>query len=485
MNAHSLRSVRLDGPADVDGFLDRAARLLAAGAHPEAVAWRVAGERAEAQSDLFAGDEVRDGPLVAPAARLPAAFREIAARALLHSDATRHALAYRLAWRLRRAPQLMSIATDAEVARFAALSKSVRRDMHKMTAFVRFRRVAAPDGGEAFVAWFEPDHHIVEATAPFFKRRFANMRWSILTPRRCAHWDGATLVLSPGADKRNAPDGDALEEAWRAYYAAIFNPARLNLAAMTREMPRKYWRNLPEADLIAPLARKASARAADMVAAAPTPARRSAPAAASPSRAAAEACGSLAEISGALPGCRNCDLFRHATQVVPGEGAAHARLALVGEQPGDEEDLSGRPFVGPAGRVLNAALERVGVDRSQTFVTNAVKHFKFEPRGKKRIHKKPGAREIAACRGWLVRELELVRPRLVVALGATAAASLLGKAAPLRDLRGRTIGLANGLEMRATVHPSYLLRIEDPDAKKAGWRAFLDDLAAARELSET
>lgn len=133
--------------------------------------------------------------------------------------------------------------------------------------------------------------------------------------------------------------------------------------------------------------------------------------------------------------------------------------------------------------MLNAALERVGIDRTQTYVTNAVKHFKFEPRGKKRIHKKPGAREVAACHGWLARELELVRPRLVVALGATAAGSLLGRATPLKDVRGRTIPLAGGLDMRATVHPSYLLRLIDEDDKKREWRSFLADLREIQALA--
>jgi uracil-DNA glycosylase len=310
------------------------------------------------------------------------------------------------------------------------------------------------------------------------------MRWSILTPRGSAHWDGATLRFGPPADRRNAPGADALEEAWRAYYAAIFNPARLNLRAMTKEMPKKYWRNLPEADLIAPLARKAASRAADMIAAAPTTARARAPAAPEKPRADAKDCASLAEIAAALPACVNCDLYRHATQVVPGEGAPRARIMFVGEQPGDAEDLQGRPFVGPAGRLLNEALLRTGVDRAQTFVTNAVKHFKFEPRGKKRIHKKPGSREIAACNGWLAQEIDLVRPCLIVALGATAVSALTGRATALKDVRGHETTLPNGVRMLATVHPSFLLRLSDPEDKRREWKAFLADLARAKTAAE-
>ncbi|MFT4098567.1 MAG: UdgX family uracil-DNA binding protein, partial [Rhodoblastus sp.] len=218
---------------------------------------------------------------------------------------------------------------------------------------------------------------------------------------------------------------------------------------------------------------------------APTQARRTAtyqPADSAASGAAAQA-DDLAQLSASIKTCTACDLCRFATQAVPGEGPRGATLMFVGEQPGDEEDIQGRPFVGPAGKVFAAALERLEIEREKVFVTNAVKHFKFEPRGKKRIHKKPGAREIAACNPWLHRELELVKPRLVVALGATAATALLGRATPLRDVRNQTLEAPGGAPMRATVHPSYLLRLPDRDAKKAEWRLFLEDIDEARRIS--
>ena len=191
----------------------------------------------------------------------------------------------------------------------------------------------------------------------------------------------------------------------------------------------------------------------------------------------------LQTLAASIKPCTACDLCRFATQAVPGEGPAQAKLMLVGEQPGDEEDIQGRPFVGPAGRVFDAALERLEIEREKVFVTNAVKHFKFEPRGKKRIHKKPGAREISACNAWLIRELQLVKPKLVLALGATAATALIGRATPLRDVRSQTLDLPGGASMRATVHPSYLLRLPDRDAKKAEWRLFLQDIDEARRIS--
>ena len=487
MNAPSLslRRVALSGPAEIDEFFGCAAALLAQGAAPETIVWRV-GDEPTATGGLFCAEDAQ--PALTPMASgfaPPDAFTQLARRALLHSDIDRHDLCYRLLWRLHTQPRLMAIVSDPDVARLDALARSVRRDMHKMTAFVRFCRIEAGDGAEEFVAWFEPDHHIVAATAPFFVRRFAGMRWSILTPRACARWDGAKLSLDPGADSRNAPSSDALEEMWRAYYGAIFNPARLNLKAMIREMPRKYWRNMPEADLIAPLTRAAPARAAAMLAAAPSSPRRTStyrPAASEAAGAAAEA-GDLAALAASIKTCTDCDLCLRATQAVPGEGPAGAKLMFVGEQPGDEEDIQGRPFVGPAGKVFDAALERLGIERETVFVSNAVKHFKFEPRGKKRIHKKPGAREIAACNAWLIREIQLVRPRLIVALGATAATALVGRATALRDVRGRTLDLPGLGAMRATVHPSYLLRLPDRDAKKAEWRIFLQDIDGARRIA--
>jgi len=175
-------------------------------------------------------------------------------------------------------------------------------------------------------------------------------------------------------------------------------------------------------------------------------------------------------------GCTRCDLYRNATQTVFGEGPIDARLMFVGEQPGDAEDLEGRPFVGPAGQLLDGMLEEAGVDRSQTYVTNAVKHFKFEPRGKRRIHSKPDAGEIKACNFWLQHELELIRAPVTVALGATAARALLGKAVTISKLRGSPVPLTNGSECWVTVHPSSLLRMPEPERRHAERARFIEEM---------
>jgi DNA polymerase len=367
---------------------------------------------------------------------------------------------------------LTAIASDPLVYRLRQMQKAVSRDLHKMTAFVRFRKVEDPEG-ERYIAWFEPQHLILEPAAEFFQKRFANMRWSILTPNGSLHWNGHELTNGEGVPKSKAPTGDELEAWWLTYYRATFNPARANPKMLRAEMPVRYWKNLPEAALIPDLLAEATQRADRMIAAAPTaPRRASMPAAC----AAAHPPGSIAALKAEAHDCRRCPLFGHATQTVFGEGPADAPVVFVGEQPGDQEDLAGRPFVGPAGQIFDRALAEAGVDRSRVYVTNAVKHFKFTPRGKRRIHQKPNASEIEHCRWWLEHELDLVRPQLVVALGATAVRALTGEVAKITQMRGRTVVGRDGRSLLVTVHPSYLLRLPDAEAQREEFRLFVDDL---------
>ena len=415
---------------------------------------------------------------------VPAKFVELAEVAILHRNPERFALLYRLLWRLRQNHDLLDIATDPDVAEVAAMAKAVRRDEHKMHAFVRFREVGREQKSH-FVAWFEPEHHIVELAAPFFARRFADMPWSILTPDVCAHWDGHAVSITPGVAKSEAPTADRLEETWRRYYASIFNPARLKVQAMSKEMPRKYWRNLPEASLIRPLIEGAGRTASAMIANAATephkPQKRPEPLEVNDkaSEMARKDADDIETLREEAADCRACPLYENATQTVFGEGPQTARIMLVGEQPGDKEDLAGKPFVGPAGQMLDRALEEAGIDRRKVYVTNAVKHFKFVPRGKIRLHQKPNTPEIKACRQWYERELAAIKPDLVVAMGATAAQSVFGKITPINKNRGRPIDLDDGTRALVTVHPSYLLRLPDADAKAREYRRFVEDLKIA------
>ena len=183
--------------------------------------------------------------------------------------------------------------------------------------------------------------------------------------------------------------------------------------------------------------------------------------------------------------CRRCPLYQNASQAVPGDGPGRARVMLVGEQPGDKEDLAGKPFVGPAGKLLDRALADAGIPRDDTFVTNAVKHFKFEPRGKRRLHKKPNAYEIERCKWWLDQERAMVQPEVIVALGATAARSLLGRVATITKLRAETLRLTDGTRLVVTIHPSALLRTQDEADKRAAYAAFVRDLKAVARLAFT
>jgi uracil-DNA glycosylase len=182
--------------------------------------------------------------------------------------------------------------------------------------------------------------------------------------------------------------------------------------------------------------------------------------------------------------CRACPLWKNATQTVFGEGPPDAEIMLVGEQPGDREDREGRPFVGPAGLLLDRALAEAGVDRRRVYVTNAVKHFKFEPRGKRRLHKRPNASEIKTCRRWLFDEIEAIGPRLIVALGATAAQGLAGRAIPIGANRGAVLDVANGLRVFVTIHPSALLRLQDEEDKRSGYASFVNDLRAVERMAK-
>ena len=512
------RYINLQGPSDLAGFRRAARRLLAQQVRPESVSWHssqdsvrdlfaVAGEGDagmrpdSALLDQFEAPDALDRS-DAPAISVPVEFLQLCQSVILHSAAHRFGLLYRLLWRLQHEPALRHDPLDADWIEAQHLAQAVRRDMHKMKAFVRFRTVqdeafkTRPEGGPLHVAWFEPEHHIVEAIAPFFARRFTQMRWAILTPECSVDWNGASLRFGPGALKADAPPADAGEVLWLTYYQNTFNPARLKLKMMQKEMPRRYWKNLPEASFISGMAAQAAQRSTVMVDQPPSTPRRRIPVLQTAAAATgADKCPtqaaqspvfliqplSLPALNRAAQHCRDCPIGDHATQAVNGEGPISARLMLVGEQPGDQEDLRGRPFVGPAGQLLDRAFKDLGWLRPSLYLTNAVKHFKFEPRGKRRIHKTPAQKEIAACRQWLESEIELVKPEAVIALGATAAASLLGRPVAVMSERGQWLFRDDGLPVLVTLHPSALLRA-DPEHRADDYRAWLEDLRKADEL---
>ncbi|BBO30784.1 hypothetical protein PLANPX_0396 [Lacipirellula parvula] len=388
----------------------------------------------------------RDTPTVPPN------FIKYARRVACHRDEQRWNLLYRLLWRLTTAePNLLHVAFDDDVRRFDLMAKSVGRDAHKAQAFVRFRRIETEDG-EQFVAWHRPDHRILRLVGPFFSRRFKSMRWTILTPDESASWDGAALTYGPGAPASAAPAVDDLDEMWRSYYRSIFNPARIKLAMMRREMPVRYWAALPETQIIPEILAEAPARVAAMLKYGAAGTRAVSAAEFLPEAR------DLDSLARAAAGCRGCELCERATQTVFGRGPSAARLVLVGEQPGDQEDQQGEPFVGSAGEVLNHALAAAGLARDEVYLTNAVKHFHWEPRGKQRLHKKPPSRAISACRSWLEAEMAAVAPRVLVCLGVTAAQAVLGR--DTRALKTRGVPFASEWCERTIItwHPAASLR---------------------------
>lgn len=436
-----------------------------------------------------------------PELKIPKSFLQLAQLAACHREGERWSLLYQAVFRINHGERhLLSIQSDPTVRKLSELAKAVSRDRHKMKAFVRFRKIGEQEssGREQFVAWFEPSHHIVELSASFFAKRFASFDWSILTPDRCAHWDGEEITFSPGVEASQAPQDDQLEDYWRIYYASIFNPARLKLKAMQSEMPKKYWKNLPEAPLIAELTSLASQRESDMITQGPNETRQHVSARVprgaqhpdtdqvglSPTEALAQVEQlSLADLQAASSACRSCPLYEAATQTVFGQGPADATIMIVGEQPGDHEDLTGKPFVGPAGKLFDQALQEVGLQREELYLTNTVKHFKWkpDPRGKRRLHERASKEEIHHCKPWLIAEILKVKPRILITMGTTAAQALIDPKFKVLSQRGVQQKDLTHLAPRviATVHPSFLLRIPEQERAAQEYELFLNDLKLA------
>jgi uracil-DNA glycosylase len=292
---------------------------------------------------------------------------------------------------------------------------------------------------------------VLEANAQLTAKRFPKLAFSILAPDGGAHWDGKDLRFSEGVARGSIRDDLMLRSWWQKHHAGLLRHARVGTsvppAEELDEAPRP-----PDRPSLGPVV---------------LPLAPDEP---------------LQQAMREASDCRRCSLWEPATQTVFGEGPAHAKVIFVGEQPGDQEDVIGRPFVGPAGQIMDRAMEKAGLDRRTVYITNAVKHFKFEPRGKRRIHKTPETPEIRACRFWLDVELVRLQPKLVVAMGGTAARAVLGRAVTITRERGRPIELGDGRFAFVTVHPSFLLRLPDEAAKAREYSAFVADLRKVLDL---
>lgn len=455
----------------VNGFSewrDGARALIKAGVSPENVLWAQ-----KTENLLFEPDPLPEGDQAA--FTVPKSFMKLSAKASLHRDPQKWALLYRVLWRLVfESRDLLSVSTDSDVAKLKELEGEVRRDCHKMKAFVRFRK----SGDNAYIAWHEPSHLVVEAVAPFFARRFSAMTWAVLTPDTCAYWDQKTLSFGPGAQRHQAPTSDELEELWKTYYSNIFNPSRIKIQAMVSEMPKKYWHTMPETALIQELLLKAPEREKKMIESAQS--QRQLPIDIIPQA------HDLEDLKRLAAKCQGCELCHSATQTVFGKGPNDSRLMFIGEQPGDREDRIGEPFVGPAGRLFRTCLERINLDPDSVYLTNTVKHFRWEESptsGKRRIHKRASWRQIEVCKPWVEAEVAMVSPKVVVLLGATALQTMVGKQFRIGADRGRPLPSDLAPHVIATVHPSSLLRMDDSRLQQIEIGRFCRDLQMAVELS--
>jgi probable DNA metabolism protein len=431
-----MRRVVLANETDWEGWRNAARALALSGVAPADVRWAVRSH-----------DEEGD-PLQAAAGgfSVSRALVSLASLAIQARDPERFDLLYRLVWRANAGER----ADASETRRAQRLAFAVRAEAHRMRTLLRYLPVREGNRSR-YLGWYDPAHFVLEANAQLTARRFPDLAFSIVTPDGAAHWDGTALRFSTGADRRTIVDDEALASWWHRHQSRLTQQAWVGTA-------------IPEAEPLDEVPRPLDRPALGPVVL-PRHADRS-----------------LQEAVHEAADCRRCPLHAAATQTVFGEGPAQAAVLFVGEQPGDQEDVIGRPFVGPAGQIMDRAMEAAGIDRRTIYITNAVKHFKFEPRGKRRIHKTPEAPEIQACRFWLDVELVRLRPKLVVAMGGTAARALLGRAVTITRERGRPIALPDGQAAFVTVHPSFLLRVPDADAKEREYQAFVADLRKVAEL---
>lgn len=428
----------------LDDWRPQARDMITRGILPHEVGWSDA-----EQISLF-NDTPPLPPIRKLALHVPPEFFDLARAVGCHRDARRWDLLYQLLWRLTHGEKyLLRISTDPLMHALRMMEKAVRRDAHKMKAFVRFRCVQDGDG-EHYIAWHRPDHRIVRYIAPFFMRRFTAMKWTILTSDESVHWDLDKLHFGPGVAEADAPQDDVMEDLWRDYYRAIFNPARIKIKAMKREMPVRHWQTLPETRIIASMLAEAPERVEKMIAhteGSTISAENFMP----PTL-------DLGALRTASKACEGCELHSHATQTVFGVGPANARLMLIGEQPGDEEDKQGIPFVGPAGQILDQALAAANLSREDIYITNAVKHFRFLYQDSFRQHQSPSRFHVHACKPWLNAEIAAVKPRAILCLGNTAARALVNPNFVMKDNHGKW--LAGEPPLMATYHPSAILRAQ-------------------------
>jgi DNA polymerase len=487
---NTIEQLRAGQPLLVESFAEwrEAAReLLVHDVPPELVTWSTP----YAGGDLFSGappaaeppHNPSDIPPPAfdaphhPPPSIPRSLMDMLQSAACCRVPDRWAFLYRVIWRWQQGEHDVQSPADEDGARLNAMVKAVRREEHDMHAYIRFRERPLDAGPPRFVAWYEPQHDVLPQVAEHFVSRMGKVSWMIATPEASVLWDGQTLHNTGPLVKNSDDLEDTGEALWLTYYRSVFNPARLNQAVMQQHIPSHRWKNLPEGKIVTHMISEAAMGARKVGQFQAVGQRKGttipiAPEDAQPER----------QQPSKLDECRRCELWQFATQAVGGEGPKKAKIMFVGEQPGDQEDLAGQPFVGPAGKLLDRVCEAAGVDREAIYVTNAVKHFKWEPRGKRRIHKTPAQKEIEACHYWLEKELAHVKPTVIVALGATALKSVMRTAnVTLKNSLGKPV-FHEGHWIVTTYHPSYVLRVPGEDARHEAFQVMVESLRLAQDL---
>lgn len=425
----------LTDETDWTGWRSATRAFVLAGVEPSDLTWTI-------------GCDGDPAPLAEGSFTLSRALVSMTAQAFQAREAERFGLLYTLVWRAHHGDLDLGDTDDLDLRVARRWALAVRADAHRMRTLIRFAQVTLDDQAHS-VGWYAPDHFVLEANARLLARRDPADRFTIVTPDGTAHRDQHGLRFTAGL--RQPGDDDTLLAWWDAHRDALLRDAHagggLPEAEELDEVPRPLDRPalgpvvLPETQTSATrqLAREARV-------------------------------------------CERCALFQQATQTVFGEGPRDARVLFIGEQPGDQEDIIGRPFVGPAGQLLDEALEEVGIDRRRIMISNAVKHFKFTPRGRRRIHQSPSPQEIDICRFWLDAERAAVNPTFIVLLGGSAGRAVLGRPVTVTRERGRPFSLPDGGTAFLTVHPSYLLRQPDESSRAREYAAFVRDLRAVKDL---
>jgi uracil-DNA glycosylase len=401
--------------------------------------------------------------------KIPARLKELLMTLSMHQSPTRWNLMYRILYRtIHGEKNLLDDPGDPDVAAALRMQYEIEKDIHRFHAFLRFKK-HIDNEGEIFIAFYKPDHSILRAALQTFVERFGSMRWVIFTPECSAYWNTKTLAIQDTKIDIPQVNDQEMETLWSSYYSSVFNPTRSNEKLLKQHIPSRFRSNMPELEDVDHLLQNASKRTDHMIESAP-------------SLAISSSVESLQDLNIQLQQCVACPIGLNGTRAVAGQGS-FGGIMLIGEQPGDEEEKSGNPFVGPAGEVLNQVFHDLNLNRNMIYITNAVKHFKFVMRGKSRIHDRPSPAEIGICRSWLNEEIRFVQPPVIICLGASAAQSVLGVKLDVGKNLNKEFTHPSGAIILVTYHPAAILRVPDPDRKREMYSQILRSLANAQARS--